>query len=84
MREESDVGRIETENEFGFHLCTQADKAHFFHDFDQYSSKGVEDIWEQLYCLDDPTLLEFQLSEDCFSSGSTFHLEITGCQQDDP
>ena len=54
VNDESDALKVD----LGLHLCTDEDKTYFY-ELTDLNTAGVEKIWDQLFCIDDPASLKF-------------------------
>ena len=53
-----DLSKSSVKQNSGIHLCTQDDKKYFY-EFVDMDTQGIDRIWENLFCLDDPTTIKF-------------------------
>lgn len=73
MSSSDDVGI----SNLGLHRCTEADRLLFNPSVD-LNSQGAENIWSQLYCLDDPTSVKLQGNSD-LDKMQILNFSLIGC-----
>ena len=61
-----------------YRSCTDEDKKHFA-SLSDLNSRAVNDVWQHLYCLDDPTQVKFQGGLHLVKE-QTLRLKVLSCQ----